>query len=104
MGTIQEDTSTREPQYMTSQMHHRAGEAEAQAHAQPELVIREEGSVDAEKRAAGIKNIVSGAVLIGIGFAFGGSVFLGNPGLLDWVCDGLGSFWVCKGAYEAITA
>ena len=102
MSTMQQDPSARarEAQYMTPDMRSHAAEAQQQ----PELVVREEGGTNVEQRAKGLKNIVSGAVLIGIGFAFGGSVYLGNPGMLDWFFDGLGTFWVCKGLYEAITA
>lgn len=59
---------------------------------------------DGGRRTQGVKNIVGGVVLIGIGFLFGGSVFLGNPGVLDWIFDGLGTFWVCKGIYELSTS
>jgi hypothetical protein len=79
-------------------------EAQQQQPPPPELVIHEEQGFDAEQRATGIKSVVSGAILIAIGFAFGGSVFLGNPGPLDWFFDGLGTFWVCKGLYQAVTA
>ena len=71
---------------------------------EPELIVHEEPDGDAAQRGAGLKSIVSGAILIAIGFAFGGSVFLGNPGPLDWFFDGLGTFWVCKGIYQAVTA
>ena len=70
----------------------------------PEVVVHGEQGRDVEQRAAGIKSIVSGGILIAIGFAFGGSVFLGNPGPLDWLFDVLGTFWVCKGIYQAVTA
>ena len=102
MSTMQQDPSARlrEPQYMTPE----TGENADATRQPPELVVREEGGTNVEQRAKGVKNIVSGAVLIGIGFAFGGSVYLGNPGMLDWVFDGLGTFWVCKGLYEAVTA
>jgi hypothetical protein len=39
---------------------------------------------------------------IGIGFLFGGCVFLGNPGLLDCVFGGLRVFWVSKGIYRLV--
>jgi len=50
----------------------------------------------------GIGDIIAGVVLIGIGFTFGGSVFLGNPGLLDYFFDGLGIFWIGLGIYKMI--
>jgi len=57
-----------------------------------------EEQVDGAVRAAGIRDIVSGAVLIGIGFAMGGSVFTGaDPTILDWMFDLLGAFWIIKG-------
>ena len=45
-----------------------------------------------------MKGIISGVVLIGIGFATGDSVFLGNFNLLSIGFDGLGIFWIGKGA------
>jgi hypothetical protein len=54
------------------------------------------------KSGSGVGDIIAGVVLIGIGFLFGGSVFLGNPGLLDWVFDGLGVFWIGKGIYRLV--
>jgi hypothetical protein len=56
------------------------------------------------RRGQGVRDIVGGAVLIGIGFLFGGSVFTGNPTFLDWVFDGLGVFWVTKGVYLLATS
>lgn len=49
------------------------------------------------QNGSGVKDIISGVVLIGIGLLFGGSVFTGNPGLLDYFFDGLGLFWIGKG-------
>jgi len=54
------------------------------------------------KSGSGVGDIITGVVLIGIGFLFGGSVFLGNPGLLDYFFDGLGLFWVGKGIYRMV--
>lgn len=54
----------------------------------------------ATKSGSGVGDIIAGVVLIGIGFLFGGSVFLGNPGLLDYVFDGLGVFLIGKGIYR----
>ena len=44
-----------------------------------------------------MKSIISGVVLIGIGFAMGDSIFLGNFNLLSIAFDGLGLFWIGKG-------
>ncbi len=88
---------------------------QAQAHAEPradadqgwkhgERTAVDHGGVDTEKRTDGIKNIIGGAVLIGIGLAFGGSVFLGNPEPIDYFFDGLGSLWVCKGVWDVFSA
>ncbi|MHC4548589.1 MAG: hypothetical protein ACYTEZ_07410 [Planctomycetota bacterium] len=52
---------------------------------------------------AGIRDVIGGLVLIGIGFAYGGSVFTGNADVIDWAFDILGSFWVLKGIYLLIT-
>ena len=54
------------------------------------------------KSGAGIGDIIAGVVLIGIGFLFGGSIFLGNPGPLDYFFDGLGLFWIGKGIYRLV--
>jgi len=56
------------------------------------------------RRRQGVRDLAGGALLIGIGFLFGGSVFLGNPTILDWVFDGLGTFWAAKGIYYLATA
>ena len=58
--------------------------------------------VSQNNKSGAIKDIVSGVVIIGIGFLFGGSVFLGNPGILDYFFDGLGVFWIAKGIYRMI--
>ncbi len=50
----------------------------------------------------GIGDIIAGVALIAIGFTFGGSVFLGNPGLLDYFFDGLGIFWIGLGIYKML--
>lgn len=55
-----------------------------------------------KKSGSGVGDIIAGVVLIGIGFLFGGSVFLGNPGLLDYFFDGLGLFWIGKGIYRLV--
>jgi len=55
------------------------------------------------RRAQGVRDLIGGAVLIGIGLAMGGSVFTGDPTILDWVFDGLGTFWIVKGLYYLFT-
>ncbi|MGD8961291.1 MAG: hypothetical protein PVF29_07125 [Desulfobacterales bacterium] len=55
-----------------------------------------------KKSGSGVGDIIAGVVLIGIGFLFGGSIFLGNPGLLDYFFDGLGLFWIGKGIYRLV--
>ena len=55
-----------------------------------------------KKSGSGVGDIIAGVVLIGIGFLFGGSVFLGNPGVLDYFFDGLGLFWIGKGIYRLV--
>jgi hypothetical protein len=47
-----------------------------------------------------MKSIIAGIVLIGIGFAFGDSIFLGDFGIMSLFFDGLGLFWIGKGAYQ----
>ena len=44
-----------------------------------------------------MRDIITGAVLIGIGFAFGGSVFLGDFSITSLIFDGLGVFFIVKG-------
>jgi len=61
-------------------------------------------SAEDARRARGIRDLVGGATLIGIGLLFGGSIFTGDPSLLDWIFDGLGIFWVAKGVYQIATA
>jgi hypothetical protein len=46
-----------------------------------------------------MKSIIAGIVLIGIGFSLGDSIFLGNFGVMSFVFDGLGLFWIGKGLY-----
>lgn len=47
-------------------------------------------------------DIITGAVLIGIGFAFGGSVFLGDFSAPSLIFDGLGVFFVVKGVIKLV--
>jgi hypothetical protein len=58
---------------------------------------------DPDRRSAGVRDIVSGAVLIGIGLVLGGSVLTGDPSALDWLFDILGLFWIGKGVYQLVT-
>jgi hypothetical protein len=50
----------------------------------------------------GLGDILSGIVLIGIGFVLGGSVFMGDATWLDYLFDGLGIFWIGKGIYKMV--
>ncbi|MHC4940082.1 MAG: hypothetical protein ACYTHK_14025 [Planctomycetota bacterium] len=94
-----------DPTYTPAHMRPQNAPLQAQPmHGQPELVVHEGSGVDAEQRGRGVRDIVGGLVLIGIGFTWGSSVFLGNPTGLDWFFDGLGTFWVCKGLYNLFTA
>lgn len=45
-----------------------------------------------------MRDIVAGLVLIAIGLAFGGSVFMGDFSLTSIFFDGLGLFFIIKGA------
>ena len=54
------------------------------------------------KAKSGVGDIIAGVVLIGIGLVFGGSIFTGNPDLLDYFFDGLGLFWIGKGIYRLV--
>ena len=71
---------------------------------EPDLIVQDDRSVDQAKRGQGVRDVVGGLVLIGIGFMWGSSVFLGNPTALDWFFDGLGTFWFCKGLFNIFTA
>ena len=51
-----------------------------------------------------MKDIVAGVVLIGIGFAFGGSVFLGDFSVSSCIFDGLGVFWIGRGIWKLYQA
>ena len=55
-----------------------------------------------KKSINGIGDLISGVVIIAIGFTFGGSVFLGNPGILDYFFDGLGVFWIGRGIFKMV--
>ena len=43
-------------------------------------------------------NIIAGLILIAIGIALGGSVFMGDFSVTSLFFDGLGTFWIVKGA------
>ena len=62
-----------------------------------------EDAMKAERRKAGVRDVVGGAVLIGIGLAYGGSIFTGTADAIDWAFDLLGSFWLLKGVYQLVT-
>ncbi len=47
-----------------------------------------------------MRSIIAGVILIGIGFALGDSIFLGNFGILSLFFDGLGLFWIGKGIFQ----
>ncbi len=47
-----------------------------------------------------MKSIIAGVILIGIGFAMGDSIFLGDFGILSLFFDGLGLFWIGKGVFQ----
>jgi hypothetical protein len=60
-------------------------------------------SEDVQKEGIkGLGDILSGVVLIGIGFALGGSIFTGDPTWLDYFFDGLGIFWIGRGIYKMV--
>jgi hypothetical protein len=54
------------------------------------------------KIGKGIKDVIAGVVLIGIGLVFGGSIFLGTADALDIFFDCLGLFWIGLGIYKMI--
>lgn len=47
-----------------------------------------------------MRDIITGVVLIGIGFVLGGSVFLGDFSPSSLIFDGLGVFFIVKGAVK----
>ena len=49
-----------------------------------------------------MQDIIWGAVIIGIGLVMGGSIFLGQFSLFNMFFDGLGVFFVGKGALGVI--
>ena len=56
--------------------------------------------VRANLTGGNMRDLITGAVLIGIGFAFGGSVFLGDFSLLNIIFDGLGVFFIVRGLIQ----
>ncbi len=44
-----------------------------------------------------MRDIITGVVLIGIGLAMGGSIFLGDFSLMNIFFDGLGTVFIIKG-------
>ncbi len=65
-------------------------------------VEKTDAATSEKTKNKGVKDIIAGVAIIGIGFLFGGSVFLGNPGILDYFFDGLGVFWIGKGIYHLV--
>ena len=59
-------------------------------------------NVSQKSQRKGFGDIIAGIIIIGIGFTYGGSVFLGNPGPLDYFFDGLGVFWIGRGIYKLV--
>ena len=53
---------------------------------------------------AGWKNILWGLAVIGVGLAYGGSIFLGNPDGIDYVFDILGIGLVGFGVFQLINS
>lgn len=49
-----------------------------------------------------MKNILWGGIIIAIGLFNGSSVFLGNPGALDYVFDGIGTVLIVIGIVQVI--
>lgn len=45
-----------------------------------------------------MQDIIWGAIIIGIGLVMGGSIFLGQFTLFNFIFDGLGIFFIGKGA------
>jgi hypothetical protein len=60
-------------------------------------------SRDSQKKGIkGLGDIITGVVLIGIGFVVGGSVFMGDATWLDYCFDGFGIFWIGSGIYKMV--
>ena len=65
-------------------------------------VTQSDDTSSGKKSYKGIGDIIAGVVIIGIGLSYGGSVFLGNPGPLDYLFDGLGVFWIGRGIFKLV--
>ncbi len=51
-----------------------------------------------------MSNIFWGLAIIAIGLVRGSSVFMGDFTVLNFIFDGLGTFWVIKGALNLLQA
>ena len=51
-----------------------------------------------------MRDIVAGIVLIAIGLVFGGSIFFGDFTLFNMLFDGLGIFFIIRGAIRLYRA
>ena len=91
-GSRERNTSTMPPQRRPAPLHEVR-----------EVELPPVDASDPDRRSAGVRDIVSGAVLIGIGLVLGGSVLTGDPSALDWLFDILGLFWIGKGVYQLVT-
>jgi len=49
-----------------------------------------------------MRDIVFGLILIGFGFLLGGSIFLGDWGVVPIIFDGLAIFWIARGSIRVI--
>ena len=47
-----------------------------------------------------MRDIITGAVLIGLGFVLGASVFMGDFSVFNIIFDGLGVFFIIKGLIQ----
>jgi uncharacterized membrane protein len=47
-------------------------------------------------------DILTGAVLIGLGFVLGASVFMGDFSVFNIIFDGLGVFFIVKGLLKVV--
>jgi len=70
-----------------------------------DYIPESESTKSEDSPKAGIKglgDIISGVVLIGIGFVVGGSVLMGDATWLDYCFDGLGVFWIGRGIFKMV--
>jgi len=51
-----------------------------------------------------MQDIIWGAIIIGIGLVMGGSIFFGQFTLFNFIFDGLGIFFIGKGAMSMMGA